>query len=69
METLLKRIWNTNNLALNTSPKWKDMRISYIPINLGDMRSIAYIPKLCEIAFKEKNEGNYKCTLVRKGGD
>ena len=45
METLLKRIWNTNNLTLNTMPKWKDMRILYIPINLDDMRNIAYILK------------------------
>ena len=45
METLLKRIWNTNNLTLNTMPKWKNMRISYIPINLDDMRSIVNIPK------------------------
>jgi len=49
METLLKRIWNTNNLTLNTTPKWKDMRISYIPINLDDKRSIANIPKLGDI--------------------
>ena len=45
MEALLKRIWNTDNLTLNTAPKWKDMRISYIPINLDDMRNIAYILK------------------------
>jgi len=45
MEILLKRIWNTNNLTLNTTPKWKDMRILYIPINLDDMRNIAYILK------------------------
>jgi len=45
MEILLKRIWNTNNLTLNTTPKWKDMRLSYIPINLDNMRNIAYILK------------------------
>lgn len=46
MEIFLKRTWDTNNLTADTMLKWKDMRISYIPINLEDMRSIADIPKL-----------------------
>jgi len=46
MKIFLELIWNINNLTSDTMLKWKDMRISYIPINLDDMRSIADIPKL-----------------------
>jgi len=53
METLLKRIWDTNNLTSNIMPKWKDMRISYIPINLDDIRSNADISKLGGILYGE----------------
>jgi len=39
--------------------------------NLAVYPNSSDITKLCEIAFKEKNEGNYrlKCTPVGKGGD
>ena len=43
MEMCLKLIWNINNLTSGTMLKWKDMRISYIPISLDDMRSKARI--------------------------
>lgn len=33
------------------TPKWKDMRNSYIPLNWNDMRSIADITKLYAIGF------------------
>jgi len=53
MEIFLKRIWNTNNLTSDTMLKWKDMRISYIPINLEDMRSMADIKKLSAMQEQE----------------
>jgi len=55
MEIFLKLIWDINNLTSDTMLKWKDMQISYIPINLDDMRSIADIPKLYEILVGEGN--------------
>jgi len=61
MEIFLKRIWDTNNLTSDTMLKWKDMQISYIPINLEDMRSIADIPTLYSIEFSldiKKQEGS-----------
>ena len=42
-------------LNFDTTPKWKDMRISYIPINLDDMRNIAYMPKLGAIQWLKRN--------------
>jgi len=50
----------------------KDIRSNTdIVLNRNDIRNTADITELCEIAFKEKNEGNYrlKCTPVGKGGD
>ena len=49
MKALLKRIWNTKNLTLNTTSKWKDMQNSSILINLDDKRSIANILMLSEM--------------------
>jgi hypothetical protein len=41
--------WVYIRSTLDSSPKWKDIRNSYIPPNWNDIRSIADIPELSKI--------------------